>query len=187
MRLRVRFRDRDLFRNLGIGLVVCGRIRLSAHGPQLPEFRRPLRWLILALPATLCGIEPFISRRRSAFLADGCDHGGWCRIRGRIPNSGWSHWRVNSSLEGNTVFRGCCLEAGRTRAPPVSMTAAAMIVGMLPMAIGGPGEEDAALARAVIGLPSDSHHLAHRPVSCCVHVAQAQRRDSLWRVRLPNE
>jgi multidrug efflux pump subunit AcrB len=34
----------------------------------------------------------------------------------------------------------------------VLMTAAAMIVGMLPMAIGGPGEEqNAALARAVVG------------------------------------
>jgi multidrug efflux pump subunit AcrB len=32
------------------------------------------------------------------------------------------------------------------------MTAAAMIIGMIPMAIGGPGEEqNAALARAVIG------------------------------------
>jgi multidrug efflux pump subunit AcrB len=32
------------------------------------------------------------------------------------------------------------------------MTAAAMLVGMLPMAIGGPGEEqNAVLARAVIG------------------------------------
>jgi multidrug efflux pump subunit AcrB len=32
------------------------------------------------------------------------------------------------------------------------MTAAAMIVGMIPMAIGGPGEEqNAVLARAVIG------------------------------------
>jgi multidrug efflux pump subunit AcrB len=32
------------------------------------------------------------------------------------------------------------------------MTASAMVVGMIPMAIGGPGEEqNAALARAVIG------------------------------------
>jgi multidrug efflux pump subunit AcrB len=32
------------------------------------------------------------------------------------------------------------------------MTAAAMIIGMIPMAIGGPGEEqNASLARAVIG------------------------------------
>src|SRR5260221_504179 len=44
------------------------------------------------------------------------------------------------------------IDAGFTRIRPVLMTAAAMIVGMLPMAIGGPGEEqNAALARAVIG------------------------------------
>jgi multidrug efflux pump subunit AcrB len=44
------------------------------------------------------------------------------------------------------------LSAGTTRLRPVLMTAAAMVVGMLPMAIGGPGEEqNAVLARAVIG------------------------------------
>jgi len=44
------------------------------------------------------------------------------------------------------------IAAGHTRIRPVLMTAAAMIVGMIPMAIGGPGEEqNAALARAVIG------------------------------------
>ena len=44
------------------------------------------------------------------------------------------------------------IAAGRTRIRPVLMTAAAMIVGMMPMAIGGAGEEqNAALARAVIG------------------------------------
>ena len=42
--------------------------------------------------------------------------------------------------------------AGRTRIRPVLMTAAAMIVGMIPMAIGAPGgEQNAVLARAVIG------------------------------------
>ena len=44
------------------------------------------------------------------------------------------------------------IAAGSTRLRPVLMTAAAMIVGMLPMAIGGAGEEqNAVLARAVIG------------------------------------
>ena len=54
-------------------------------------------------------------------------------------------------LAGMSAF-DAAISAGRTRIPPVLMTAAAMIVGMIPMAIGGAGEEqNAALARAVIG------------------------------------
>jgi multidrug efflux pump subunit AcrB len=45
------------------------------------------------------------------------------------------------------------LEAGHTRLRPVVMTALAMIIGMLPMAlgIGEGGEQNAPLGRAVIG------------------------------------
>jgi multidrug efflux pump subunit AcrB len=45
------------------------------------------------------------------------------------------------------------LEAGKTRLRPVLMTALAMILGMIPMAIGGGegGEQNAPLGRAVIG------------------------------------
>jgi RND family efflux transporter MFP subunit len=54
-------------------------------------------------------------------------------------------------LAGMSAF-DAAIAAGRTRIRPVLMTAAAMIVGMIPMAIGGAGEEqNAALARAVIG------------------------------------
>jgi multidrug efflux pump subunit AcrB len=52
---------------------------------------------------------------------------------------------------GMSAFEAA-LSAGTTRLRPVLMTAAAMVVGMIPMAIGGPGEEqNAVLARAVIG------------------------------------
>jgi multidrug efflux pump subunit AcrB len=54
-------------------------------------------------------------------------------------------------LAGSRAF-DAAISAGHTRIRPVLMTATAMIVGMIPMAIGGPGEEqNAALARAVIG------------------------------------
>jgi multidrug efflux pump subunit AcrB len=45
------------------------------------------------------------------------------------------------------------LEAGRTRLRPVIMTAMAMIIGMIPMALGlgDAGEQNAPLGRAVIG------------------------------------
>ncbi len=45
------------------------------------------------------------------------------------------------------------LEAGTTRLRPVLMTAAAMIIGMVPMAIGSGsgGAQNAPLGRAVIG------------------------------------
>jgi multidrug efflux pump subunit AcrB len=49
--------------------------------------------------------------------------------------------------------REAALEAGTTRLRPVIMTAAAMIIGMLPMSLGlgEGGEQNAPLGRAVIG------------------------------------
>jgi multidrug efflux pump subunit AcrB len=49
--------------------------------------------------------------------------------------------------------RGAALSAGFTRIRPVTMTALAMIIGMLPMALGfgEGGEQNAPLGRAVIG------------------------------------
>ena len=49
--------------------------------------------------------------------------------------------------------RRAAVEAGYTRLRPVLMTAGAMILGMIPMAlgVGEGGEQNAPLARAVIG------------------------------------
>jgi multidrug efflux pump subunit AcrB len=62
---------------------------------------------------------------------------------------------VTFAREQQLAGRSCveaAIDAGHTRIRPVLMTAAAMIVGMMPMAIGGAGDEqNAALARAVIG------------------------------------
>ena len=55
-------------------------------------------------------------------------------------------------LDGADPF-AAALEAGYTRLRPVLMTALAMIIGMLPMAMGfgEGGEQNAPLGRAVIG------------------------------------
>src|SRR5260370_31047963 len=56
-------------------------------------------------------------------------------------------------VAGHSAFEAA-LSAGRTRIRPVLMTAAAMIVGMIPMAIGGAGgEQNAAPPPAVLRRP----------------------------------
>ena len=52
------------------------------------------------------------------------------------------------------------LEAGYSRLRPVLMTALAMIIGMIPMALGlgEGGEQNAPLGRAVIGGADFRHH-----------------------------
>jgi multidrug efflux pump subunit AcrB len=54
--------------------------------------------------------------------------------------------------QGVSAF-DAALEAGKTRLRPVLMTAIAMVLGMIPMAIGAGegGEQNAPLGRAVIG------------------------------------
>ena len=60
---------------------------------------------------------------------------------------------ATEKMEAGSDSVGAALEAGFTRFRPVLMTALAMIIGMLPMAIGlgEGGEQNAPLGRAVIG------------------------------------
>jgi multidrug efflux pump subunit AcrB len=107
--------------------------------------------VILALPATFCGIVTMLYVTGTTVSVPS--------LMGAIMAIGVAS--ANSillvtiareqQLSGMRSF-DAAIGAGRTRIRPVLMTAAAMIVGMIPMAIGGPGDEqNAALARAVIG------------------------------------
>jgi multidrug efflux pump subunit AcrB len=60
---------------------------------------------------------------------------------------------ANDEREGGVTARSAMLAAGQARMRPVLMTATAMILGMLPMALGlgEGGEQNAPLGRAVIG------------------------------------
>jgi multidrug efflux pump subunit AcrB len=140
----------DSFRNLGIGLLFAAVFVYLLMVVNYQTFGDPFV-VILALPATLCGIVTMLFITGTTLNVPS--------LMGAIMAVGVASansillvtFAREQQLKGHTAFEAA-LSAGHTRIRPVLMTAAAMIVGMIPMAIGGPGEEqNAALARAVIG------------------------------------
>jgi multidrug efflux pump subunit AcrB len=140
----------DSFRNLGIGLLFAAVFVYLLMVVNYQTFGDPFV-VILALPATLCGIVTMLFITGTTLSVPS--------LMGAIMAVGVASansillvtFAREQQLKGHSAFEAA-LSAGHTRIRPVLMTAAAMIVGMIPMAIGGPGEEqNAALARAVIG------------------------------------
>ncbi|MBJ7401964.1 MAG: efflux RND transporter permease subunit, partial [Bradyrhizobium sp.] len=138
------------FRDLGIGLLFAAILVYLLMVVNYQNFGDPFV-VVLALPATLCGIVTMLFITGTTLNVPS--------LMGAIMAVGVASansillvtFARDAQLNGHTAFEAA-LSAGRTRMRPVLMTAAAMIVGMIPMAIGGPGEEqNAALARAVIG------------------------------------
>jgi multidrug efflux pump subunit AcrB len=141
---------RDAFRDLGIGLLFAAVFVYLLMVVNYQNFSDPFV-VILALPATFCGIITMLFITGTTLNVPS--------LMGAIMAVGVASansillvtFAREQQLKGRSAFRAA-LDAGHTRIRPVLMTAAAMVVGMIPMAIGGPGEEqNAALARAVIG------------------------------------
>jgi multidrug efflux pump subunit AcrB len=140
----------DSFRNLAIGLLFAAVLVYLLMVVNYQTFSDPFV-VILALPATLCGIVTMLFITGTTLNVPS--------LMGAIMAVGVASansillvtFAREQQLKGRSAFEAA-LSAGHTRIRPVLMTAAAMIVGMIPMAIGGAGEEqNAALARAVIG------------------------------------
>jgi len=140
----------DAFVDLGIGLLFAAVFVYLLMVVNYQNFGDPFV-VILALPATLCGILAMLFVTGTTLNVPS--------LMGAIMAVGVASansillvtFAREQQLAGKTAFQAA-IEAGHTRIRPVLMTAAAMIVGMIPMAIGAPGEEqNAALARAVIG------------------------------------
>jgi len=140
----------DSFRNLGIGLLFAAVFVYLLMVVNYQNFGDPFV-VILALPATLCGIVTMLFITGTTLNVPS--------LMGAIMAVGVASansillvtFAREQQLKGHSALEAA-LSAGYTRIRPVLMTAAAMIVGMIPMAIGGAGEEqNAALARAVIG------------------------------------
>src|SRR6516165_6523638 len=107
--------------------------------------------VILALPATFCGIVTMLYITGTTLSVPSLMGAIMAVGVGSANSILLVTFAREQQFAGRTAF-DAAISAGHTRIRPVLMTATAMIVGMIPMAIGGPGEEqNAALARAVIG------------------------------------
>ncbi len=138
------------FHDMGVGLLFAAVFVYLLMVVNYQNFGDPFV-VILALPATFCGIVTMLYITDTTLSVPS--------LMGAIMAVGVASansillvtFAREQQLEGASAF-DAAITAGHTRIRPVLMTAAAMIVGMVPMAVGGAGEEqNAALARAVIG------------------------------------
>jgi len=138
------------FRDLAIGILFAAVFVYLLMVVNYQTWGDPFV-VILALPATFCGIVTMLYIT-STTLSMPSLMGAIMAIGVASANSILLvTFAREQQFAGHSAFEAA-IAAGRTRIRPVLMTATAMIVGMIPMAIGGPGEEqNAALARAVIG------------------------------------
>jgi multidrug efflux pump subunit AcrB len=140
----------DSFANLGIGLVFAAVLVYLLMVVNYQNFGDPLV-VLLALPATFCGILTMLFATGTTLSVPSL-MGAIMAIGVASANSILLVTFAREQTQAGMSVREAAIAAGYTRIRPVLMTAAAMIVGMVPMAIGAAGEEqNAALARAVIG------------------------------------
>jgi len=129
----------DSFRNLSFGLLFAAVLVYLLMLVNYQNLGDPFV-VILALPATLCGIVTMLFITGTSLSVPS--------LMGAIMAVGVASansillvtFAREQQLAGRTAFQAA-IDAGHTRIRPVLMTAAAMIVGMIPMAIGGAGEE----------------------------------------------
>ena len=139
------------FRDLATGLLFAAVFVYLLMVVNYQNFGDPLV-VILALPATFCGILTMLFVTGTTLNVPS--------LMGAIMAVGVASansillvtFAREQQLAGRTAFEAA-IDAGHTRIRPVLMTAAAMIVGMVPMALGlgDGGEQNAPLGRAVIG------------------------------------
>jgi multidrug efflux pump subunit AcrB len=142
---------RDSFYRLGLGLIAAVVLVYLLMAVNFQSWVDPLI-ILSALPGALSGILWMLFVTQTTFSVPSLMGAIMC-IGVATANSILMVVFANDErLEGKGV-RAAALSAGFTRLRPVLMTAAAMILGMIPMALGiGEGaEQNAPLGRAVIG------------------------------------
>ena len=141
----------DAFTRMGVGLIAAVLLVYFIMVINFQSWTDPFI-IITALPGTFCGIIWMLFLTGTSFSVPSL-MGAIMSVGVATANSILMVSFANEMLrEGKNPIEAA-LEAGSTRLRPVLMTAAAMVIGMAPMAsgIGEGGEQNAPLGRAVIG------------------------------------
>jgi multidrug efflux pump subunit AcrB len=139
------------FMRLGLGMIFAVSLVYLLMAVNFQSWLDPFI-ILMALPGALAGIVWMLFITQTTFSVPSLMGSIMC-IGVATANSILMVVFANDQrLEGMDA-RSAALSAGHTRIRPVLMTALAMIIGMLPMALawGEGGEQNAPLGRAVIG------------------------------------
>ena len=142
---------RDSFRGLAVGLLFAILLVYFVMVVNYQSWLDPLI-ILMALPGALSGIVLMLFVTQTTLNVPSM-MGAIMSIGVATANSILLINFANDLRETGLDARTAALEAGFTRLRPVLMTALAMIIGMVPMALGlgEGGEQNAPLGRAVIG------------------------------------
>jgi multidrug efflux pump subunit AcrB len=141
----------DSFIRLGIGIIFAIMLVYLLMAVNFQSWLDPLI-ILMAIPCAFCGILWMLFLTQTTFNVPSL-MGAIMTIGVATANSILLVVFANDERLAGKDRREAALNAGHTRLRPVLMTALAMIIGMLPMALafGEGGEQNAPLGRAVIG------------------------------------
>jgi len=139
------------FYRLGLGMIFAVVLVYLLMAVNFQSWLDPFI-ILMALPGAMAGIVWMLFLTQTTFSVPSMMGSIMC-IGVATANSILMVVFANDQREEGMDARSAALAAGHTRIRPVIMTAAAMIMGMLPMALGmgEGGEQNAPLGRAVIG------------------------------------
>jgi len=139
------------FRGLGFGLIFAVVLVYLLMVVNFQSWVDPLI-ILMALPGALAGISWMLFLTQTSLSVPALMGSIMC-VGVATANSILVVTFANDQRKVGRDSIGAALASGMTRLRPVMMTAAAMIIGMLPMSLGlgEGGEQNAPLGRAVIG------------------------------------
>jgi multidrug efflux pump subunit AcrB len=139
------------FYRLGMGMIFAVVLVYLLMAVNFQSWLDPFI-ILMALPGALAGIVWMLFITQTTFSVPSLMGSIMC-IGVATANSILMVVFANDQRVEGLDARSAALSAGHTRIRPVIMTASAMIIGMLPMALalGEGGEQNAPLGRAVIG------------------------------------